>query len=113
MRRFEIVSVDLNPTLGAEMNKVRPCLIISPDEMNAFLKTVMIAPLTSVERNLPTRVLVKANSTNGLKNDSYVVLDQIKTVDKSRIAQTPIGVLGQAGQRQVSSILCQMFAIEE
>ena len=111
MKRFEIFSVDLNPTIGAEMNKIRPCVIISPDEMNAFLKTVMIVPLTSVERQLPTRVFVQANPANGLKKDSYVVLDQIKTVDKSRLAPTPIGVLNQAEQNQVSSILCQMFAI--
>lgn len=93
------------------MNKIRPCVIISPDEMNAFLKTVMIVPLTSVERQLPTRVFVKASPTNGLRKDSYVVLDQIKTVDKSRLAQAPMGVLNQAEQNQVSSILCQMFAI--
>lgn len=111
MRRFEIFSVDLNPTIGAEMNKVRPCVIISPDEMNAYLKTVMIAPLTSVERNLPTRVFVKATPLNGLRTDSYIVLDQIKTVDKLRLAQTPTGVLSQAEQQQVSSILCQLFAI--
>lgn len=112
MRRFEIFSVDLNPTIGAEMNKVRPCTIISPDEMNAFLKTVMIVPFTSVERDLPTRILVKASPTNGLKNDSYLVLDQIKTVDKSRLGNSPIGHLNPVEQKQVSSILCQMFAIE-
>ena len=111
MKRFEIFSVDLNPTIGAEMNKIRPCVVISPDEMNAFLKTVMIVPLTSVERQLPTRVFVKASSINGLKKDSYIVLDQIKTVDKSRLAPTPIGVLNHVEQQQVSSILCQMFAI--
>ena len=112
MRQFEIFPVDLNPTIGAEMNKVRPCAIISPDEMNAYLRTVMIVPLTSVKRDLPTRVLVKASPINGLKNDSYLVLDQIKTVDKSRLGNNPIGLLNPAERKQVSSILCQMFAIE-
>lgn len=111
MKRFTIFSVDLNPTIGAEMNKVRPCVIISPDEMNAFLKTVMVAPLTSVQRDLPTRVLVKADSSNGLKSDSYIVLDQIKTVDKSRL-NSRIGALNSVEQKEVSRILCQMFATD-
>lgn len=93
------------------MNKIRPCVIISPDEMNAFLKTVMVVPLTSVQRDLPTRVLVKADSLNGLVNDSYIVLDQIKTVDKSRL-KSQIGKLNSVEQKEVSRILCQMFATD-
>ena len=111
MKRFEIYPVDLNPTIGAEMNKTRPCVIISPDEMNDSLKTVIIAPLTSIERNLPTRIFVKASKMNGLKNDSYIVLDQIKTIDKLRLYLNPMGCLTKSEEKNVSDILCQMFAI--
>ena len=78
MKKFEIRVVILDPTVGAEMKRQGPCLIVSPDELNANLKTVIIAPLTSVQRCLPTRIFIKATNESGLANDSYAVLDQIK-----------------------------------
>lgn len=101
MKRFQLYWVNLDPTVGAEMNKTRPCLIISPDEMNAFLRTVMIVPLTSPERNLPTRILIRATETSGLKNNSYAVLDQIKTVDKSRLS----GLIGEISEDEMHDIV--------
>lgn len=109
MRRSEVVLVDLEPTIGAEMNKTRPCLIISPDEMNDVLRTVQIAPITSVERELPTRVFIKATRGSGLDKDSYVVLDQLKTIDKKRVMRS-IGKISDDELEEVCDALCQMFA---
>lgn len=91
------------------MNKKRPCLIISPDEMNDSLKTVQVAPITSVERNLPTRVFIKATRGSGLEKDSFVVLDQLKTIDKRRVVH-PIGKISEDELEEVCDALCQMFA---
>lgn len=109
MNRGQLVLVDLEPTIGAEMNKTRPCLIISPDEMNDVLRTVQIAPITSVERELPTRVLIKATRSSGLDKDSYVVLDQLKTIDKKRVMRS-IGIISGDELEEVCDALCQMFA---
>lgn len=109
MKRSEVVLVDLEPTIGAEMNKTRPCLIISPDEMNDVLRTVQIAPITSVERELPTRVFIKASRGSGLDKDSYVVLDQLKTIDKKRVMRS-IGKISDDELEEVCDALCQMFA---
>ena len=109
MRRSEVVLVDLEPTIGAEMNKTRPCLIISPDEMNDVLRTVQIAPITRVERELPTRVFIKASRGSGLDKDSYVVLDQLKTIDKKRVMRS-IGKISDDELEKVCDALCQMYA---
>jgi mRNA interferase MazF len=78
--QYQIVLVNLDPTVGSEIKKTRPCVIISPNEMNKYLNTVMIAPMTSQSKNYPTRIEVKHNSTIG-----WIVLDQIRTIDKQRI----------------------------
>lgn len=78
--QYEIVLVNLDPTVGSEIKKTRPCAIISPDEMNKFLQTVVIAPMTSQSKNYPTRLEVKHNNIKG-----WIVLDQIRTIDKQRI----------------------------
>ena len=109
MKKNEIYGVDLDPTIGAEMNKTRPCLIISPDEMNNHLKTVIVAPLTSTRRELPTRILIKATPASGLKNDSYAALDQLKTIDKSRLYNL-IGEISEYEKHQIASGLIEMFA---
>lgn len=109
MNKFEIYLVNLDPTIGAEMKKTRPCVIISPDEMNNNLKTVIVAPITSIARAIPTRIFVKATGTSGLKNDSYIVLDQIKTVDKSRLA-VKIGEISLSEQKDLTEALQKMFA---
>lgn len=109
MKKGKVVLVDLEPTIGAEMNKTRPCLIISPDEMNDVLRTVQIAPITSVERELPTRVFIKATRGSGLDKDSYVVLDQLKTIDKKRVMRS-IGKISDDELEEVCDALCQMYA---
>jgi mRNA interferase MazF len=75
--QYSIVLVNLDPTIGSEIKKTRPCVIISPNEMNLNINTIIIAPMTSKSRNYPTRVKVNENS--------YIVLDQIRTIDKQRI----------------------------
>ncbi|OKY98528.1 MAG: transcriptional regulator [Bacteroidales bacterium 43_36] len=108
MKRFSLYIVNLDPTVGAEIKKKRPCLIVSPDEINTYLQTVIIVPLTSTQRNLPTRILIKASPQSGLSNDSYAVLDQLKTVDKSRLS-APIGEISDEEKHAVSDILKEMF----
>lgn len=78
--QYEIVLVNLDPTIGSEMQKTRPAVIISPNEMNKYLNTVVIAPMTSASKPYPTRVQVKHNKTKG-----WIVLDQVRTIDKKRI----------------------------
>lgn len=108
MKKFEIYSVNLDPTVGAEMQKTRPCLVISPDEMNAYVRTVIIIPFTSTPRALPTRVLIKATRQSGLSNDSYAAIDQIKTVDKSRLGNY-IGEISELEKHDITSVLLDMF----
>ena len=83
IRQYQIVLVNLDPTIGSEMKKTRPCVVISPDEMNKYLQTIVIAPMTSNSKPYPTRVEVKHNKTKG-----WVVLDQIRTIDRKRIVKT-------------------------
>lgn len=80
LKQYQIVLVNLDPTIGSEMKKTRPCVIISPNEMNKYLQTIVIAPMTSSSKPYPTRVEVKHNKTKG-----WIVLDQIRTVDRKRI----------------------------
>lgn len=80
--QYEIVAVNLDPTIGSEIKKTRPCVIISPNEMNEHLRTITIAPMTTKSRNYPTRVKIKHNNKT-----SWVVIDQIRTIDKIRIVR--------------------------
>ncbi|NCO55941.1 MAG: type II toxin-antitoxin system PemK/MazF family toxin [Bacteroidetes bacterium] len=80
LMQYQIVLVNLDPTIGSKIKKTRPCVIISPDEMNKYLQTVTIAPMTSQSKPYPTRIEVKHNSKKG-----WIVLDQIRTIDKQRI----------------------------
>jgi mRNA interferase MazF len=82
VKQYQIVLVNLDPTLGSEIQKTRPCVIISPDEINDNLRTIVIAPMTSTSRKYPTRVKIKHNSQEG-----WVVIDQIRTIDKIRIVK--------------------------
>ena len=108
MQKFNLFCVNLDPTVGAEMKKTRPCLIVSPDEMNAYLSTVIVVPLTSTARALPTRVLIKSSAKSGLKNDSYAAIDQLKTIDKSRLSGL-IGEISEAEKHEVSDVLKELF----
>ena len=80
LKQYQIVLVNLDPTVGSEIRKTRPCVIISPNEMNKYLNTVIIAPMTTQSKKYPTRVEVKHDNKKG-----WIVLDQIRTIDKQRI----------------------------
>jgi mRNA interferase MazF len=80
LSQYEIVLVNLDPTIGSEIQKIRPCVIISPDELNNNLRTVTIAPMTTKSRKYPTRIKIKHNGKTG-----WIVIDQIRTIDKQRI----------------------------
>ena len=104
LSRFDVVRVALDPTRGSEIRKACPCLIVSPEEANAHLRTLIVAPMTTGGRPYPTRVPCRFDGRDGL-----VVLDQIRTVDKARV----IGVLGRvdaATQAAVLATLGEMFA---
>jgi mRNA interferase MazF len=102
--RFEVYYVNLDPTIGSEIKKTRPCLIISPDEINYNISTVIIAPITSKLRNYPTRVPCKIEGKQG-----QIVLDQIRTVDKTRLIKKII-TLNKLTQTKVLNILKEMFS---
>ena len=104
IKRFEVYLVRLDPTVGNEIQKTRPCLIISPDEMNRFISTVIVAHLTTKGRPYPTRVGVKFKGKRGL-----VVLDQIRTVDKTRLVKK-LGKIDKRTQSAVLALLNEMFA---
>jgi mRNA interferase MazF len=80
--QYDIVLVNLDPTIGSEIRKTRPCVIISPDELNSNIRTVIVAPMTTKSHEYPTRIKVKHNKQIG-----WVVIDQIRTIDKKRIAK--------------------------
>lgn len=82
VNQYEVVLVNLDPTIGSEMKKTRPCVVLSPNEMNKFLNTVVVAPMTSNTKAYPTRVQVKSKT-----QISRVVLDQIRTIDHARIVK--------------------------
>lgn len=102
--RYEVYRVNLDPTQGSELQKTRPCVVISPDEMNRHIRAVIIAPMTSTQRPYPTRVDLTFQRKKG-----QVVLDQIRTVDKSRLVKR-LGVLPEARSREVAGVLQEMFA---
>jgi|SRR5690606_6756473 len=82
LKQYSIVLVNLEPTIGSEIKKTRPCVVISPDEMNKHLNTIVVAPMTTNLKNYPTRIPVKHNGKKGM-----IVIDQIRTIDKVRIIQ--------------------------
>ena len=102
IKRYEIYLVKLNPTVGSEIQKTRPCIIISPNEMN-ILKTVIIAPLTSKGFDFVFRPKINFQGKEGL-----VLLDQIRTVDKSRLVKK-IGVIEEEKAKEIADILVEMF----
>lgn len=104
VRRFEVHLISLNPTKGSEIRKTRPCIIISPDEMNKHIRTIIIAPMTSTIRNYPTRVTTMFQGKEG-----QIVLDQIRTVDKSRLIKK-LGSVSSSAEKKVLSVLQEMFA---
>lgn len=102
--RFDVFLVNLDPTVGSEIKKTRPALIISPDEMNRNIRTVIVAPMTTAGRNYPTRVLCTFEDKKG-----QVVLDQLRTVDKSRLVKR-LGSLDEETSLTVLQTLGELFA---
>ena len=100
LNQYTIVLINLDPTIGSEIKKTRACVIISPDEMNKYLQTVVIAPITSSSKPYPTRVEVKHNKTKG-----WVVIDQIRTVDRQRITK----VFGKLSEKEISKLKSVIF----
>ena len=104
VRRFDVFLVSLDPTRGREVKKTRPCLVVSPDEMNRHIGTVIIAPMTIRRREYPTRVPCTFQGTRG-----QVVLDQVRTVDKTRLVRR-LGRVSRRVQQKVLAVLHAMFA---
>lgn len=103
LRQYQIVLVNLDPTIGSEMKKTRPCVIISPDEMNKHLNTIVVAPMTSSSKPYPTRVEVYHNEQTG-----WIVLDQIRTIDRQRIFKV-LGNLSASEIKSVKNILRETY----
>lgn len=103
-KRFDVFLVTLDPTVGREIQKTRPCVVISPNEMNRHIDTVIIAPMTTKGKAYPTRVVCQFQGKDG-----QIVLDQIRTIDKSRLVKK-LGQISQDEQRAVLNILAEMFA---
>jgi mRNA interferase MazF len=101
--QYQIVLVNLDPTIGSEIKKTRPCVVISPIEMNKYLQTIVIAPMTTSSKNYPTRVEVKHENKIG-----WIVLDQIRTIDKQRIIKT-LGRLSKPEIKEVKSIIKETY----
>jgi|SRR5205085_11811241 len=104
IKRFDVYLINLDPTIGSEIEKTRPCLVISPDEMNRFIRTVIVAPMTTKGTSYPTRIACKFQGKRG-----QIVLDQIRTVDKARLIRR-LGKIDKQTQTEVLSVLGEMFA---
>lgn len=104
VKRFDVYLVNLDPTIGSEIRKTRPCLVISPDEMNRWIATVIVAPMTTRGRPYPTRVACRFQGKEG-----QIVLDQIRTIDKSRLVRK-LGRISKSTQSDVLITLAEMFA---
>ena len=101
--QYTIVLVNLDPTIGSEIKKTRPCLVISPNEMNQNLRTIIIAPMTTKSKPYPTRVSVKHNKTAG-----WIILDQIRTIDKTRVVRT-LGKITSTKISETKSVIKEML----
>jgi mRNA interferase MazF len=101
--QYQIILVNLDPTIGSEMKKTRPCVVISPDEMNKYLQTIVIAPITSSSKSYPTRVVLKNSKVKG-----WIVLDQIRTIDRQRLIKS-LGTLTEKEVINVKSIIRETF----
>lgn len=106
VRRFEVYLVNLDPTVGSEIRKTRPCMVVSPDEMNRHLRTVIAAPMTTGLRSYPTRVPLRFQ-----RKDGQVALDQLRPVDKARLVRR-LGAADAETAGAVAATLVEMFALE-
>lgn len=103
LNQYQIILVNLDSTIGSEIKKTRPCLIISPNEMNHNLRTVVVCPLTSSSKKYPTRIPVKHNDKS-----RWIVVDQIRTIDKSRVVKN-FNTLSNAKIQKVKDVLKETF----
>lgn len=104
VNRFDVYLTNLDSTIGSEIQKTRPCLIISPDEMNRHIRTVIVAPMTTVSKDYPTRIACIFKRKKG-----QIVLDQIRTIDKTRLIKN-LGTLDSETQLKVITVLQRLFA---
>ncbi len=102
--RFDVYLTNLDPTVGSEIQITRPCLVISPDEMNKHIRTVIVAPMTTAGKDYPTRV-----SCTFKKKKGQIVLDQIRTIDKTRLVKK-LGTIDPGTQLKVITILQRLFS---
>ena len=104
VNRFDVYLINLDPTIGSEIKKIRPCLIISPDEMNRHIRTVIVAPMTTAGKEYPTRI-----SCTFKKKKGKIVIDQIRTIDKSRLIKR-LSTIDPNTQLEVIAVLQRLFA---
>ncbi len=104
IERFGVYLVALDPTVGREIQKTRPCVVVSPDEMNRHIRTVIVAPMTTSGQTYPSRVACTFQRKTG-----QVVLDQIRTVDKTRLVRR-LGAIDAKTQLRILDVLLEMFA---
>lgn len=103
MNQYDIVLVNLDPTVGSEIQKTRPCVIVSPNEINHNLQTLVVSPMKTTSRKYPTRVEVKHHGKTG-----WIAIDQIRTIDKVRVVKT-LGTLNKSEIREVKSVIKETF----
>jgi len=103
IRQYEIILVNLEPTIGSEIKKTRPCVVLSPDEMNKYLRTVVIAPMTASSKSYPTRIEIKHDNKLG-----WIVLDQIRTIDRQRIIRN-LGKLSKPEIKEVKAVIKETY----
>ena len=103
IKQYQIIIVNLDPTVGSEIRKIRPCIVISPNEMNKHLRTITIAPITSRSKDYMTRVKIELEG-----NENWIALDQIRTIDLTRIVKI-IGELGIKEIKKVKLVIKETF----
>jgi mRNA interferase MazF len=103
LKQYQLILVNLDPTVGHEIRKTRPCVIISPNEMNLYLATLVIAPMTSSLKDYPTRIQVKHGDKTG-----WVTLDQVRTIDKQRVVKI-LGKLTEPEIKKIKHIIKETF----
>ena len=102
--RFDVYLANLDPTVGSEIKKNKPCLVISPDEMNSHIRTVIVAPMTTAGKDYPTQI-----SCTFKKKKGQIVLDQIRTIDKTRLVKK-LGTINPGTQLKVITTLQRLFS---
>lgn len=103
MKQYQIVLVNLDPTIGSEIKKTKPCLVVSPDEMNKYLRTIVVAPMTTSAKDYPTRVKIVLKKKSG-----WAAIDQLRTVDKQRVIKT-LGNISKSEIENCKSIIRETF----